>query len=333
MVRAAWMLVLAAAAACGGKANTIDAPSSPWSLSSSMVPDPRLEPGVTALGQQLVVLGGFDTDVQQGLAITQRVDVFDPVSQTWRQLPDAPVAWTHIQLAALGSTLYLLGGLEGSMYIAHGESWSMDTTQTPPVWTQLASIPAGLERGSAAVIVSPDRIYLLGGAGTNNALASCIYYDLTSNTWNTSDLPDLPAPRSHPAGMIRPDSTLVVTGGLGGLFADTFTADTWQLAPGASAWQTSAPMPDPRGGCAYGVIEGSLVCAGGEAGTSALTYTETYDPIANTWTEDPAMPMPTAGAQGAVIADRLYVPGGARELQFFPTATLYVYAPLDTAAP
>ena len=92
-------------------------------------------------------------------------------------------------------------------------------------------------------------------------------------------------------------------------------------------------MPDARGGCSYGVIQGQLVCAGGEADTSALRYTELYDPLADTWTEGTLMPMPTAGAQGAAIADRLYVPGGARALVLEPTDTLYVYAPLDTGMP
>ncbi|HTR56040.1 MAG TPA: kelch repeat-containing protein [Kofleriaceae bacterium] len=322
----AWSCALAAA--CGGHANTIDAPSTPWSLSPSQVPDPRLEPGVTALGQQLVVLGGFDTDVQQGLDITQRVDVFDPTAQTWSTLPDAPVAWTHIQLVGIGTTLYLLGGLAGSMYVAHGESFVLETTASPMQWTPIASMPVGMERGSAAIAVSPNRIYLMGGASTANALQSVIYYDLTTDSWG--QLPDLPAPRSHPAGMITPDGTLVLAGGLSGLFADSFAGDVWQLPPGATEWSTGlAAMPDARGGCMYGVIQGQLVCAAGEAATSALTYTETYDPLGDKWSENTAMPVPTAGTQGAVIASRLYIPGGARELQFFPTDTLYIYAPLD----
>jgi len=330
MRAAAWSFVLAAACG-GGKLHNVDAPSTPWSLSPSPVPDPRLEPGVTELGQQLVVLGGFDTDVQQGLDITTRVDVFDPIAQTWSQLPDAPVAWTHIQLVGVGTTLYLLGGLEGSMYVAHGESFMLETSASPMQWTPIASMPVGYERGSAAIAVASNRIYLMGGAGTSNALSSVIFYELTTNTWG--QLSDLPAPRSHPAGMITPDGTLVLAGGLSGLFADSFAGDVWQLPPGAQQWSTGfAPMPDPRGGCMYGVIQGQLVCAGGEAGMSALTYTETYDPLGDTWTENPVMPAPTAGTQGAVIASRLYIPGGARELQFFPTDTLYIYAPLDVAS-
>jgi len=325
--------ILAAAlvlAACGDHKANVDAPSSPWSL-GPMLPDPRLEPGVTALGQQLVVLGGFDTGVMAGNHITTRVDVLDTATGTWRQLPDAPVAWTHIQLASIGTTLYLLGGLEGPMYIAQGQAWKMSTTDANPTWQAIAPLPAGQERGSAAVFATAGRIYLLGGAGTTTALASCMYYDVVGDTWQM--LPDLPAPRSHPAGMLRVDGTLVLAGGLAGLFADTFASDVWQLTPGAPQWQAMTPMPEARGGCAYGVIQGQLVCAGGEAGTSALRYTELYAPLSDTWTEGTLMPLPTAGTQGTAIADRLYVPGGARLLQLEPTDTLLVYSPLDTGMP
>jgi len=84
-----------------------------------------------------------------------------------------------------------------------------------------------------------------------------------------------------------------------------------------------------RGGCAYGVIQSKLICAGGEAGTSALSYTMSYDPILDLWATLDPMPLPTAGTLGAVIGEKLYVPGGARELIFEPTKTLLIYSPLD----
>src|SRR5207248_9713991 len=95
-------LVLCALVACGNSHAAIDAPTSPWSA-GPMLPIPRLEPGVAALGQRLVLVGGFDTDLMAGLDITTKVDVLDTVDNTWTMLPDTPVAWTHVQLAAIGS--------------------------------------------------------------------------------------------------------------------------------------------------------------------------------------------------------------------------------------
>jgi N-acetylneuraminic acid mutarotase len=319
-MRAALWIVLAG---CSSPAAHVDAPSSHWS-EGAMLMVPRLEPGVTALGQRVVVVGGFDTDLMAGLDITKRVDVYDPATDSWSQLADAPVPFTHIQLAAVGTTLYLLGGLAGQTYVARGDTFALDTTDPAAQWRTLAPMPAGMERGSAAVVVSGPRIYLLGGAGTNAALATNLFYDTISNTWGQL-MPDLPAPRSHPAGMRRADGTLVVAGGLATLDSSSQAGDTWQLAPLGTMWIPGMMMPEPRGGCAYGALQGQLICAGGEAGPSAYKSVESYDPLADMWTELEPMPDSRAGTQGAVVGDRLFVPGGARELVFEPLNTLFVY--------
>lgn len=342
--------LLATLVACSSPAPTIDAPTSPWSTGPKL-PLPRLEPGVTALGTRVVVLGGFDTDQAAGLDVTKRVDVFDTFAGTWSPLPDAPVARHHVQLAAIGTTLYLLGGLDGTpnamnQYPAQGDCYALDTADPGAVWRSIATMPAtptDQARGSAAVVVSPPRIYLLGGASTTAALASNLYYDTIADAWCpdpanaacTADqqLPDLIAARSHPAGMRRVDGTFVLVGGLSMLTSDTQTDDVWILPPSeqhtGGTWMPKTAMPEQRGGCAYGVVQGKLICAGGEAGTSALSYTDGYDPIEDTWTKYAVMPDPRAGTLGAVVGERLYVPGGARAIVFEPTDSLYIFSPLD----
>ena len=346
-VRCSCPVLFAVVAACSSPAARPDAPSSPWSLAATL-PVPRLEPGVTAIGQRLVVLGGFDTDVQAGLDVTVRVDMLDTTDLTWTQLPDAPVARHHVQLAALGTTLYLLGGLDGApdaanQYPARGDCYALDLGDAAPAWKPIAAMPAGLERGSAAVVATPPRIYLFGGASTTDAIASNIYYDAIADAWCPgpacavgTELPDLPAARSHPAVMRRTDGTFVVVGGLSGLTSDTQTSDVFVLASSeqhaGGAWTMGLAMPRARGGCAYGVLQGKLICAGGEAGTSALSYTEGYDPNVDTWTDFAVMPEPRAGTLGAAIGQSLYVPGGASRIVFEPTDSVYVFSPLDTAA-
>jgi N-acetylneuraminic acid mutarotase len=332
-----------AVASCGSPTGSVDASTSPWTL-APMLPVPHLEPGVTALGQRLVVLGGFDTSVlaPEGLHITSRVDVLDTETGVWTQLPDAPVAWTHLQLAAIGTTLYLLGGLEGAQFVARGDSFALDTAAAPPTWRPIAPIPTGLERGSAAVVVVPPRIYLLGGASSTASLASNLFYDAAQNQWcpglaclPSQQLPDLPHPRSHPAGMQRADGALVVAGGLGTLDATSSARDTWILPTAgfhpAGLWQSQMAMPSARGGCAFGVLHGQLVCAGGESETSALTVVEGFDPSTNVWQTYAPMPDPRAGIQGAVIGQRLFVPGGARALAFLPRDSVFVFSILDAA--
>ena len=355
-----WPTVLALGA-CGSPAKAPpDAPPAPWTTSVSTLVDSagvarRLEPGVTSIGTQLVVAGGIVDTIEEGEMITTKVEVLDttvdpPVwSEPW---PDLPVSWTHIQMAAVGTTVYLLGGLSGAEFTAHTDAFRLDTQSSPLVWQSIAPLPSSFERGSAAVIVAAPRIYLLGGAGTNFALATNLYYDLEMDAWcpgaacpSGPTIPDLPAPRSHPAGMRRSDGTLVLAGGLTTLDSSEPDADVFWLPPqpatGPWEWQTKTPMPSPKGGCAYAVLGERMICAGGEASQNALHTNYAYDPNADTaptppttppWTTLADMPAARAGAPGAAVGQRLFVPGGAEQLVIQPTDTLFIYdALLDTS--
>lgn len=310
-----WLLVLLAA--CGGGGVAVpDAVVSPWQKGPDL-PGPRLEPGVAAIGTRLAVVGGFDA----GVAITTRADLLDTITNTWSSLPDAPVAWTHVDLVGIAGGLYLLGGLETTSYIPSGAAYVLDANLTS--WRQLTSMPAGMERGAAGVTALPPRLILAGGATQTAALASVLAYDLSTDTW--SQLPDLPAPRSHPALGHLDDGTLILSGGLATLDASQPATDTWVLLPGATAWVPRAAMPTPRGGCAYGMVGARLFCIGGEAGVAALHTAEAYTFGNDSWETLEPMPTPRAGTQGAVIGTHMFVPGGARRLAYEPDGTMDIY--------
>jgi N-acetylneuraminic acid mutarotase len=323
-MRQAFPAVLAFLVGCGSSAPSLDALVSPWRAGPEM-PTRRLEAGVAVLGTKLVVAGGFDTTVVEGLHVSSTIDVFDTVSESWSApLPAMPIAWTHINLASVSGQLFLLGGLDGSQFTAHGESWVLDPGAS--AWRSIAPMPAGLERGAAGVVATATHIYLLGGASTDAALATCLSYDIASDRW--SEVAALPSPRSHPAAMQLADGTLIVAAGLQTLDATMPAADAWMLPPGASTWQPRTALLDrARGGCAYGVLDGRLLCAGGEAGNSAVRVVDSYDPTADAWQSHEPMPNNRAGTQGAVIGGRFYVPGGAAALVYQPTTTLYIYTP------
>lgn len=314
VLAAAWASVSAASGGCGDDGTGPIDPMGPWSRGPEL-PAARLEPGLAALDGELIVAGGFGP----GLAIERSVLALDPVTATWSRGPDLPVAWTHLQLATVGATLYALGGLAGTQFVARGEAFAL----VDGAWQSRASMPVGEERGSAAVVIDPPHVMLLGGASTTDALASCWAYDTVADTWTA--LPPLPEPRSHPAATITADGTIVVAGGLRTLDSTQPMADVIALAPGASTWTARAPMPTARGGCAYATLDGVLLCAGGEAGALALDAVEAYDPIADAWTVRAALPEARAGTQAATLGDAVYLAGGAYALRYEPRATVVVY--------
>ncbi|MBX3156705.1 MAG: hypothetical protein KF773_11935 [Deltaproteobacteria bacterium] len=327
---AACLVSIGALVAAGACSDAVQPGVGPAWRSGPELPDGRrrLEAGVAAMGTQLVVAGGIENTVIEGLDVTREVLALDTLTGAWSQLPDAPVALTHINLAAVGGRLYLLGGLEGPTFIARGASYEL--AQGATEWTQIESMPAGLERGAAAVVTGPNQIFVLGGAGSTSAVASCLVYDIAARTWRR--LPDLPNARSHPAAMRQRDGTLIVAGGLATLDARAPLADVFALRVNDEAWTGGRhPMLTARGGCAYGTALGELVCAGGEAGNEVLSAVESYDPVMDLWTQLPDMPAPRGGTQGAVVGQLLYVPGGAAVPAFEPESTVLVFSPL--AAP
>lgn len=319
------VFLLLAAAACAD-APDLD-PRPPWAEGPAL-PGRRLEAAVAAHGVRLAVAGGFSTSASEGLAITREVLALDTFSGAWTPLPELPVAWTHGALASSGGVLFLLGGLEGGLdgvnFIARGEAFALDLEAA--AWRELPPLPAGQERGAAAVVVSSPHIYLIGGATTGGgALASVLDFNVSTSEW--AQLPDLPVARSHAAAMRRQDGTLIVAGGLASETGAPLD-DVYALPLGATAWVPRAPMTTPRGGCAYGEVLGWLVCVGGEA-SSTLRVAEAYDPVADAWQALPEMPDPRAGAPGAVIGQQLYIPGGSRTFAFEPTDTVWVFSLLD----
>ncbi|HEX7838821.1 MAG TPA: kelch repeat-containing protein, partial [Kofleriaceae bacterium] len=173
------------AAACASTAAVADAPTSAWILGPLMLRR-ALDPGVTALGQELVVAGGFDVSPAGGLEVSAEVDVLDTVQLAlapamWGRLPDAPVHWVGPNLAAIGGTLYLAGGLEGPGGAARGDAFALDPVDH--LWHALPAMPAGEERGASGVVTAPGKIYLLGGASSNAAVATCLVYDTATRTW------------------------------------------------------------------------------------------------------------------------------------------------------
>jgi hypothetical protein len=331
---------IAALTACDSAPAVPDAPASAWRLGPAM-PRPALAAGVALFGQRVVVAGGFDTGADQGSHITARVDGYDRVDQVWRSLPDAPVARARPALAAVGAALYLVGGFEGAALEARSDGYRLDPVAQQ--WLPIAAMDPGDARGAAGVVAAPGRLYLLGGASTREALASCLEYDVAGDRW--TPLPALPSPRVSPAAMRASDGTLIVAGGFASRDGSQPLGDTWALPPPGAperTWQLRpaihpvGPPPDasaidPRGDCAYGVVLGELVCAGGQSGAAARDTVDSYDPYTNTWTSREAMPVHRTGTQGAAAGGQLFVPGGAESAALAPSDTLYIYEPIDTA--
>ena len=181
-------------------------------------------------------------------------------------------------------------------------------------WTRKADIPTARCFTSSCTL--DGKIYVIGGTESTYpggpSVGTVEVYDPFTDSWDTTKAP-MPTSRVE-LGACAVNGKIYAIGG-----AHNHTAPPLGMVeeynPLTNTWDdtTKTPMPTPRKGAAYGVIDNKIYVAGG---TEVANYTaskklEVYDPATDTWidtldTMDYAMYSPT----GAVINDKFYVIGG-----------------------
>lgn len=100
-----------------------------------------------------------------------------------------------------------------------------------------------------------------------------------------------------------------------GATAGGFSPLAWSLdvSNPTAQWTAIASMPTPRAGAYAGVVNGKIYIIGGYYNTTTTNITGAvleYDPVANTYTQKAAMPVPAYVVAGAVVGTNIYVFGG-----------------------
>jgi N-acetylneuraminic acid mutarotase len=119
-------------------------------------------------------------------------DAYNPKTNTWRQLPDAPHARDHFQAAVINDKLYAAGGRRSSF--ATNQTFQLTVPEVDVYdfktgrWSTLppaANIPT--QRAGGAVAVVDGKLLVMGGESGNQAIAhnEVEAYDPTAGTWRT----------------------------------------------------------------------------------------------------------------------------------------------------
>lgn len=133
------------------------------------IPKPWQEHGTVAIGNTTITIAGGIIPVGNSTQTTDLLQLYDIASDTWTTASPAPYKVNHPNVAAVGQTLYLLGGLvEGSLSPGISMNWVASKAchaydVSTDVWSELPPMPNGTERGSAIVGVHGEMIYLAGG--------------------------------------------------------------------------------------------------------------------------------------------------------------------------
>jgi len=273
--------------------------------SASPLSQPQAFPAGVTLQGKLWLIGGEVT----GTALT-RVQILDPVSNTWATGPALPKARSRASAAALGTRLFVVGGrivgspVRSTLALVQGK------------WKSAANM--GTQRSSHALIADSAGIYVLGGrtGSTLTAVKSCERFDAVLGAWGS--LPDMPGPRfghaAHLAG-----GKLYIFGGFATSEAQPLRS-TWIYDLATKAWSVGSALSDQIRFHGYGTsyvdFSGQRILLGGLGSASTEisgTSSERLDLTSSQprWFACTPARLPILGAAAGTIAGRTFLAGGA----------------------
>jgi N-acetylneuraminic acid mutarotase len=303
-------------------------PTSPWKKGAPF-PEPDEELYGVASKDKLYVFGGWDGGKARGVAYE-----YDPVTDKWTKKTSMPRPAHHAALAAANGKIYVMGGFVppkdtaiplGGAWEPIDNAWEYDPSTDS--WKPLAPLPG--KRGSAVAAEVGGKIYVIGGAttmegskdpffsffGPSRVLGTNDVYDPATNKWESRS--PMSVPRNHAFGGVVNGKIYVIGGrtGHGFILAATNTDVVEEYSPVSNTWNVPKErMPTARSGGASGTDGRRIYVAGGEVTTKELVGAfraiESYDPLTNSWSKLPSMPMPRHGVAGAVIGNRFHLVSG-----------------------
>ena len=294
MIRPGLAVLILLTLLAAGAGNAARAPG--WRAHAPL-PEPRSEVAATAAGGEIVVAGGFLADG----TTSARVDAFRPAANSWRRLPDLPVAVNHAMAASDGGRVFVVGGYSGAIgagQIARGV-WVLAGRR----WNPLPMLPEGRAAGGAAIVAG--RLYVVGGVAPSGLATRTLVLHLGRLRWSTAPGP---APREHLAVTAAQGRIYALAGRRAGI--DTNVTTFQSYLPGAKGWLTLPPVPSPRGGTGAAVASGRLVSIGGEEPNGTIPSVYAYDIAARTWSHLPDLRTPRHGLGLASLGVRVYAIGG-----------------------
>eukprot|EP00730_Choanoeca_flexa_P020204 TRINITY_DN9880_c0_g1_i4.p1 TRINITY_DN9880_c0_g1~~TRINITY_DN9880_c0_g1_i4.p1 ORF type:complete len:648 (+),score=104.82 TRINITY_DN9880_c0_g1_i4:119-1945(+) len=311
-------------------------------MGTTVLPTSLAEISAVVINQQIIYFGdgelGTDDNTETGVFDIPLHDFLNPALYAKRPFPG-----DHSAVEAWNGKLYAFSGLCCQQFCtgcnAKGKVQIYDPTAN--VWTLGSPIPWEVEGSQSSALIN-DKIYLCGGLGPVEAIATCGVYDPAADSWNMS-MPDMPKAVHHAASNTDGQRLYIFGGRIGGNPLDDGQDDVQIYDPSTNTWLWSgrgevSPMPVGRtgmGSAAY--LGGEFYIMGGEAfeehplvlDTGTFDLVEVYHPARNTWRQ--ALPMP-AGLHGlypVVHNEIMYVIGGGPFIDRFSSRNFFKYAPVD----
>ncbi|HEY0007984.1 MAG TPA: hypothetical protein VGB55_04600, partial [Tepidisphaeraceae bacterium] len=276
--------------------------TSNWPISWRSAATPsvaRFESYAFSHGGKTYVLGGWE----DGFTGSERNEVFNPATNTWRRLRDIPIPQTHAGFALdeRNGVAYAVAGYRGDLPSAlTNEFWKY--TISTDTWSRMP-INAPIKGGAGAAVVMNNKLYHFGGVkdGPDTNTGNHYVLDLSRVSDGWKQLATLPTGRDHLSGVALNGYLYAIGGELGHDRLHAQQKLVHRYNPATNTWARMADLPTAKSHAESSVfvLNGKIVMAGGQVDPqSATREVVQYDPARNAWSRLMSLP---AARQGVVV--------------------------------
>lgn len=283
-----------------GDLNTVEAydpAADTWATLTSL-PGGRSDAGVVVADGRIVVVGGSSAGRASKDVVALDLTTTQGAGAAWSDLPALGTARQGPAVAAVGKTVYAIGGTTADGRLtASAEALKLPPRrpQPAPAWRALPDAPSA--RLMMAWTVLDDEIWIAGGIHHGETLRTVQTYNPRTGQWR--DQPPLPVGLHH-ATAVTYRGEVVVIGGAGDGIA---SASNTVYAFRDGQWTELPPLRYPRAAPVAAVVGERLVVLGGQNDKQLVLQTETFD--GDSWSE--SAPMPTPREHLAAVSDGAHV--------------------------
>jgi len=204
-------------------------------------------PAAVALGDVLVVIGGFETSTN---VPTDRVLAYDTRTRAWRALAPLPAPRGGHAAVVLDGRIHVIGGGNDRTTLSNHDVY--DPARN--AWIARAPLPRA--EGSPAAVVWNGKLYAIGGRSGPADFGAVDIYDPTLDRWTGGP----PIEPRGTAGAVVYCGAIHVFGGESQARRASL-GDVLRLTDGV--WQPLAPMPTPRNFARAVVLHDAVYVVGG----------------------------------------------------------------------
>ncbi len=310
------LLAVVGLVVAGDSRGRVKSAGAEWSIGVP-IPRARSEMPATVIDGKIYVVGGFYDG--------SWADCFDPLTQSWTQLPNLPAAAHHPGVAAIDGVLYVAGGFSPDGHHALGHLWSH--APGTRIWHKLASLPE--PKGALGLVGMDGGLFAVGGAREHlggPASGDLLRYDVLANSWQ--ELRPMPTEREHLAVAANGGKIFAIGGRANGDESTTFGGANEQYDPATDTWTTLARLPVGRSGLAGVAVEHSVVVIGGERGRSLYNNVNRFNIETGEWDTLSHLGTARHGLAAAYVDGTIYAiagstsPGDIENVDIVETLTL-----------